>query len=251
MIKKNNKKILWTRSYEDWEYDKKFRNKIAHEILHLPCISFRETPYSLPTINIDAIIITNMRTARIFTEDSAFARYKNTRIYCFGYSSYKILKDDFKNLTIVDPQIRQLKDAIPFFKIVLKKNEQVLLPGPKKRAFALSNYLTDIGIKAIKIDLYETNKTVSFKFLPEDLSNTSKFVDNFLGVLCFCSPSALEGFVNVFSKYLDYLKNIPVVAIGPTTATTCKLYFQNIHVSNQNSTESVLTTADKILFSQR
>jgi uroporphyrinogen-III synthase len=108
----------------------------------------------------------------------------------------------------------------------LKANEinadRWLLPGAKKRAVDLEKLLPN----SIRLDVYETivgaTEPDGSPLSPERIRELAALIPR--SVVCFASPSAVEGFFKTFSNAQPKV----VAVIGPTTAAAAQAHYERV-----------------------
>ena len=118
-----------------------------------------------------------------------------------------------------------------------------LLPGPRKRAFDLASYLADAGYQVQSLDLYQTRpeaRNADGRALGGE--DRDRLARNLGGVVCFASPSAVDGFVELFAERRQRLESMLAIAIGSTTARRAAGSFRTV----QTAPESTVAALAKV-----
>ena len=135
------------------------------------------------------------------------------QVFCLSEKQKEILKLATKNVFV-----SKMKNSASLVKLVMEKNtsETVVFLHGNKTQDSTSSKLNAAGIRFLNLEVYKNSL----------LKN--KINRNF-NVYLFFSPSGVESFIGGGNSVLPDSK---IVAIGKTTATFCRQYFQNkIYIS--------------------
>ncbi len=110
--------------------------------------------------------------------------------------------------------------------------------GPDSPSFDVATALRQIGGTAQHVPVYQTKPQapkITLKSLAENQG---------LKVLCFASPSAVQGFLSVEGlPPLKKTQHLIAVAIGTTTARMCRDHFAQVRVATSPVVESLARSA--------
>ncbi len=244
--------IIWTRAKDDWQRDLLIAQKLKLDIsrlLHLPCVSFLPlpAPESVPVANY--VIFHSSNAVRFAMADKKLASAIRTavKIFSIGQGTSETLKEFDLSATpgFTGNSAKQLADQI----LQSGVGGTFLIPTAKEVAFDSAAYLRNHGRTAETVPCYETTRLATKANGEElnaaDIKNEAK---NFIGAICFASPSAVEGFCNVFSvEALNFKKTLVPIAIGSTTKAEVLKHFGMCHLSKQSSVTSLFEEAQKHL----
>ena len=234
-MKTQTKQLIWSRSREDWLKDQEILKESPYKVLHLPCIEKK-------SIRPDEKILKNLEKVKeacffVFTSQEAVMKAWDIMILqelmrknpclCFGEKTKKLLHKKklktvfFAHCDSAEMMLLPLLNFLPAY-------SQVLLPGPKERAFPLHDKLLEKGFKSTKIDLYKTISEAKDK-LGRKLNTkiSSQIAES--SFIFFASPSAVKGFVKTCILQLKIPCNhLEALCIGPSSMKEAKLYFKKV-----------------------
>lgn len=131
----------------------------------------------------------------------------------------------------------------------LKPGTDVAWPCSKEPSYDIAGHLKRYDIFVEPLAVYETERSLH---LPHgkhpDVSDIDRYIQSLEGVVCFASPSAVQGFSKSLRPAENRLKQeLVAICIGDTTAAACSGLFEQIKVAPEHSVESLAQTAAKIL----
>jgi hypothetical protein len=222
--------IIWTRSLEDWAKDQMMFQGYKGKYLHLPCLS--STPISfeaeLPKGPF-VLAFTSSKASHYFLSSKVGQNFlkHGKSLFSLGKATAEPLLDSgFK------VEIAQVKNGEEFQNWILnrsEKNDLFVLPGGIVRAFDLESGLKNAHRGALKLDIYATQALATTSLGTPILKDISEEID--LGsVVCFASPSAVDGFSAAISKR----DHIIAFCIGDTTAARA-LGFKKVITASEPS----------------
>ena len=125
------------------------------------------------------------------------------------------------------------------------KKHFIVLPGPVKRAVDLKGPLTKMGFECLTLDLYKTI-TCMKKKEGEPLYGALERGESLVGVVCFFSPSAVEGFWQFFKAYHNQIDCL-ACCLGETTGKKARQYFSKVVISPKAEVQSLINLAQGYL----
>jgi uroporphyrinogen-III synthase len=242
--------IVWTRAKEDWQRDLSIveKQKIDLRILvHIPCVSFSQVPLSgsVPAANYVIFHSSNAVRFAMANDKLAAAIRMAVKIFAIGKGTSETMKDFGLSSTpgFAANSAKQLADQI----LQSGVGGTFLIPTAKESAFDSAAYLRSHGRVAAAVPCYETKRHAT-KANGSDFTSAEILAEGkkLSGIICFASPSAVEGFCNVFNVKTSGLnKNLLPVAIGSTTQNEVIKHFETCYRSEQSSVSSLLEEAQK------
>lgn len=242
--------IIWTRAKDDWQRDLTIvetLNVDAQKVLHIPCVSFAPVaaPEQVPAANYVIFHSSNAVRYAMTHEKIAAVVRTAVKIFSIGKGTSETLSEYSLSATpgFAGNSAKQLADQI----LQSGVGGTFLIPTAKENAFDSAAYLRSHGRAAEAVVCYETKrmatKATGAAFSAADAKTEAAA---FSGVICFASPSAVEGFSNVFGGF-DIGKKLVPVAIGATTESEVLKHFATCYRSAQSSVPSLFAEALKQL----
>ncbi len=244
--------IVWTRAIEDWQRDQSIveKQKIDLRILvHIPCVSFSPVPLTAPVSAANYVIFHSSNAVRfaMANEKLAAAIRMAVKIFAIGKGTSDTMKDFGLSSTpgFAANSAKQLADQI----LQSGVGGTFLIPTAKEHAFDSAAYLRSHGRIAESVPCYETKRQAT-KANGSDFTSAEVLAEGkkLSGIICFASPSAVEGFCKVFDvKSTGLNKTLLPVAIGATTESEVIKHFETCSRSEQSTVSSLLEEAQKQL----
>jgi uroporphyrinogen-III synthase len=244
--------IIWTRAKEDWHRDLTIIEKLntdGHKVVHIPCVSFTAVTVEGNVPPANYVIFHSSHAVRfaMAQEKIAGAVRGAVKIFSIGKGTNETLNEYKLSATpgFAGNSAKHLADQI----LQSGVGGSFLIPAAKEQAFDSAAYLRSHGRSAEVVVCYETKrlatKAEGHEFSAAEVKNVSKQLS---GVICFASPSAVEGFNNVFQARSSGIseKLIPI-AIGATTEAEVLKHFTTCIRSAQSTVPAVFTEALKQL----
>ncbi len=250
-------KIIWTRSQDAWIRDESLLRKgLSGLYLHLPCVQvqFLQLSISLDLFSAHK----NKELIMIFTSVNAvrsmiFSPYahllKKAKIFTFGFQTNLLLKTNGYQTNFFI-QIYSAESMSIFLANMLDKSKVfILLPGPVERAFPMAEYFYLRGFVVKKLDCYQVvKKALDSQGHILTKKSVINIVDQLQGVICFASPSAVDGFIFSFSTFLKKIDStLTCVTIGETTQYHCCKFFSKVYRAKEQTVPSMIEAASEIL----
>jgi uroporphyrinogen-III synthase len=126
----------------------------------------------------------------------------------------------------------------------LKALVNVLAIGPARPAYDASAAILSLGFGFTYLSVYETLPLLA---LSED--ECRHYRDELDGVVCFASPSAVQGFVETLMSggHKELGAKLVAVAIGETTALKCRDHFCKVHGAATQELTALVEKAGALL----
>jgi len=242
--------IIWTRSVDNWQQDYQVAQKLnidMNMLLHIPCVSFSAVPVHERVPAANYVIFHSSNAVRFAMAQDALAASVSAavKIFSIGEGTTKTLKAFGLSATpgFAANSAKQLADQILDHGV----GGSFLIPTTTDSAFDSAAYLQSHGRSAIAVPCYKTTRKATHangqEFKQAEISAIAK---KFSGVICFASPSAVEGFCSVFKIETYQLdKKLVAIAIGATTQNEVLKYFNTCYRSSENSVSSLFKEAQK------
>lgn len=225
--------IVWTRGLADWAEDRALLAGIPG-IVHVPCVRLvgLEVP-SRPTKQFSVYIVASPHT---------FAFYPlplGATVHTFGARSAAAARSAGAHV-VHHEGLRSAAELIPILLKTLNKDVTIGIPGAAEPAVDLVTPLRAGGFQAEALPCYQTEaqatKSDGSPFLPEEVQ---AFVARLKGaVVCFASPSAVDGFVKTLPG-----ADVTAACIGPTTARAAAAHFPRTATAPENTLASLAASA--------
>ena len=243
-----SKFIIWTRSREDWPKDAPVLAKGGLPLLHLPCICTRPLPFEAPCASFVALLFTSIRAIQMSLDDPALSALVRAipLVMTFGARCTAELRK--RGLT--PHRAKQAKSSLELTRYFVDKiaptlaaRAQVLAMGPARPAFDAGREISSLGLGYTYLPLYETLPRLELS--GKDREHYRRSLE---GIVCFASPSAVEGFAqSLMAGGEDQLgTRLVAVAIGETTARKCRAYFREVHLAATQDVAALVERAQAL-----
>lgn len=193
-------------------------------VLEMPLLEFEmlEAPSQKVTEDADWILFTSPRGVHAFVD--AGLKAEGCRVGCLGTGTAAALAEHGieDHLGFSGKNGEELAQA---FKTKINPPAKVLLPGPVTRINAPLEILREAGFTVLDLPLYRTVPVA-----PTQPPGTH-------AVIFFCSPSAVRSFAGALEERPE------CIAIGETTARTCRELGFPVRVADKPDLESMLQAA--------
>ncbi len=255
------RRIIWTRSADDFAKDKALFGSSESKVLHLPCLSskglsgrqlspaLQELSALEASFSKKAVIFTSWRAIHFSLQHPELRAFMHqARLFCFGEKTRSYLAA--KHFVVESfAGIRTASEIPNVISNYLDSDTFVLLPGPLTRAFDLESALNVMQFQAKAIHVYHSVPCLFMPdFHPPSEEQKSELIATLCGVICFASPSAVDGFVDALAPQNNRLSaDLHALALGETTATRCRLHFHHVHVAEQNDLKIAFAKALVVL----
>ena len=242
--------LIWTRSIDDWKHDKQILDKLETDVLHLPCIAMTGLSVKFPRRKPQVFIATSGNAIRYSARHAALLNLMRTAetVFAIGPGTKDALKE-FKINAEIPPGVINAESLSDWLARNLRPGTDVAWPCSKEPSYDIASHLRRFDIHVEPLAVYETERSLH---LPHgkhpEKSDLDRYIQSLEGVVCFASPSAVEGFVRSLHPSDNRLKHeLTAVCIGDTTASACKPHFEHIKISPSPSIEDLADTAEKLL----
>ena len=242
--------LIWTRARQDWAKDFDRFGHIQNHTRHLPCISLQSLPVKFPDGEFPYFVYTSANAVR-FAEKSPrimLAMQKAKGIFTFGRATSALLSTLGFDVTR-PPGVHSAKQLGEYIAGNLQKGERIAIPSPEAPAFDMTTALSKAGLQPEQIVLYQTLAKMTY---PDgtvvDRKEAERLESELTGVVCFASPSAVEGFCNILSPKENRLhESLKAVSIGPVTHKAASPNFKESYVCNTANLTSLIARATELL----
>jgi uroporphyrinogen-III synthase len=241
------KSLVWTRPASDWQSDSQLLKAVGEKahIERLPCVAVTPVKVEPLTGKFDVLVFTSSKAADFaLVHHSVMMAAKQAKaVYTHGPSTAKTLARYDLRTEIID--VRTAEDLAAGLLAKLEPGTKVLWPRAKEPAFDLEGALNDGGLVATSFVCYRTDSGVlGLDGKPLAKGRLKALRESLTGVVCFASPSAVEGFVLDLEPRDHRLgREVIAIALGPTTAKACEGHFQTVKVAKANGLEALVARA--------
>ena len=245
--------LIWTRAHADWAEDaprleaakQSAATAAAFEIIRIPCLELR--PLATDPLEpgvFDAAVVTSSNALQ-FASPSLLAVLRTCRqVYTHGEKT----QSTAQSLGLSQTEriaVRTAEDLANTLASKLQRKARILIPTAATPAFDLESALKVAGLEPTIIKTYKTRVRAA---LADGRPPPSDFVTNaqqsWSGVVCFASPSAVDGFSAVFMLANHRLREtLTAIALGPTTKAACESRFDQVRTANHNRLEALIERA--------
>ena len=238
------KLMIWTRSFDDWPDDVAMIAASGVPALHLPCISTRALPFARPEGTFAVVIFTSVRAIHAAFADDRLAALVRSIPLVMSFGARCTSELERRGVrTYRPPEIHSAQGLVAHFVAdiapSLKAPVKVLAIGPSRPAYDASAAILSLGFEFTYLSVYETLPLLALG--EDECRHYRKELD---GVVCFASPSAVQGFVETLMNgdHKELGTKLVAVAIGETTALTCRDHFCKVHCA---ATQELIALVEK------
>jgi uroporphyrinogen-III synthase len=238
--------LIWTRSIDDWTHDDAILKKLSVDVLHLPCIAIRPLSVKFPRQKPHVFVITSTNGVKYAARHVALLNLMRTSesVFAIGPVTKEALAEHKISAEI--PQgVDNAESLAQWLSHNLKPGTDVAWPCAKEPHYDITAHLAPYDIIVEALPVYETERSLH---LPHgkhpDAPDIERYIQSLQGVVCFASPSAVQGFAKSLQPSDNRLKHeLTAVSIGPSTTAACKGLFERIETAPEPSIESLAQTA--------
>ncbi len=212
--------LIWTRAFDDWAYDKKILDELDLDVLHFPCIELATVPVKFPKQKPQIFVFTSANAVRYAMRHAALINLVKSAeaVYAVGPSTLAALTDCHMHAEI-PPAVSSAEHLAIWISRNIAPHTAIAIPSAKEPIFDFKEYLGRYAIHADVLPVYQTHRALR---LPNgkipDKAVIDRLIQTLEGVVCFASPSAVEGFTNTLVLNPNRLTEaLTAVVIGPTT----------------------------------
>ena len=241
--------MIWTRSEDDWESDKKLLSELPFSVLHFPCIKVFPIDYRLSEEGYNKFVITSPKAVAYAWQDIRIRSMlkKAAMVYTFGKKTRQILAEHA--LQVEAPAgVKGSRELAKHLERELSKEDKILVLGAVRPAFDLVHYLKECHFNADYLALYQTKPDGK----PQDriMNDHQSLIGS---VVCFASPSAVNGFEQLIGEKqcLWFYEHLVAVVIGDTTAEQCSTCYKRVIISKESSIPALIEAAKNFLMQGR
>lgn len=242
--------LIWTRAFDDWEYDKKVLETLKLDVLHFPCIELTPIPVKFPKQKPQIFVFTSANAVRYSGRHPALMNLVKSSegVYAIGPSTLAALSQVEVSAEML-PGVPSAEQMAVWLSRNISPHTTVAIPSAKEPSFDFKSFLERYVIHVDVLPVYQTHRMLR---LPNgkapDAAAVERYIQTLDGVVCFASPSAVEGFVYTLSPESNRLKNeLTAVCIGGTTQKAAEPYFKNVLVADESSIVSLAEKARSAL----
>lgn len=237
--------IIWTRGLDDWDYDKGVLASLDLDVLHFPCIELTPVPVKFPKQKPQIFVFTSANAVRYAGHHPALMNLVKSSegVYAIGLSTQAALTAA-KIHSEIPAEVQSAEHIAVWLSRNLSPHTIVAIPSAKEPSFDFKDFLERYAIHVDILPVYQTHRMLR---LPNgkspDAATVERYIQTLDGVVCFASPSAVEGFANTLMAHKNRLYDaLTAVAIGGTTEKAAVRYFSHVVVSPE---QSILGLAEK------
>jgi uroporphyrinogen-III synthase len=240
--------VVWTRSADDWKHDKPLLKTRHLEPLHLPCISMTGMAVKFPKRKPHMFIVTSNNAVQYTARHKALFNLMRSceGVFTIGEATRTALKA-FKIDAEVPPGVTNAEQLASWLSKNIRPGTDVAWPCSREPSFDFTTELARYDIHIDPLPVYATDKNL---YLPHgklpDADDVKRFIATLDGVVCFASPSAIDGFTRTLNPSENRLRGgLTACCIGTTTAAFAEGHFDRIVVAKEHSVESLAELAAK------
>jgi uroporphyrinogen-III synthase len=242
--------LIWTRSADDWEHDKPILD--AHDVdkLHLPCIAMTGLAVKFPKRKPHMFIMTSGNAVRYAARHPALFNLMRSSegVFAIGPGTKEALKN-FKINADVPPNVTNAEQLTTWLSHNLRPGTDVAWPCSREPSYDIAGHLARYDIHVDPLPVYATEKSLHLPHgkAPE-AEDIERYIQSLEGVVCFASPSAIDGFTRSLTPSENRLRHeLIACCIGGTTSAFAEGHFDKILVAPTPSVSALVETAVKAL----
>jgi uroporphyrinogen-III synthase len=242
--------LIWTRSADDWEHDKPILDVTDIDVLHLPCIAMTGLAVKFPKRKPQIFIFTSGNAVRYSARHPALFNLMRSSegVLAVGPGTKEALKSHKINAE-VPPGVSNAEQLTEWMTQNLRPGTDVAWPCSKEPSYDIAGSLVRYDIHVEPLAVYATEKALHLPHgkMPDD-SDIERYIQSLEGVVCFASPSAIDGFTRSLNPSENRLRHeVIACCIGQTTAAFAEGHFDKVVIAPTHSIESLVETAVKEL----
>lgn len=238
--------LIWTRAVSDWSDD---RIHLPAGTVHIPClrrvslVPHVAEGYPFPYVVVSSVAAVQALAGLVKLRE----RLVSSTFFCFGRRTASELavngyRQSLCPVTSSAGLVDYLADQLP-------ATSRLAVLTAKQPAFPVAEGLRARGFEVSQFVLYQTIVGASLADGSVLDANQRATIANNRSVICFASPSAVQGFTKVFHNEIDRLKKkFRAVAIGQTTARQLTTSLPSIpcYLADDFTLTSLIKTALRI-----
>ncbi len=242
--------LIWTRSIDDWKHDRPILDMLDVDVLHLPCITMAGLSVKFPKRKPNIFIATSGNAIRYSARHAALLNLMRSAeaVFAIGPGTKEALKE-FKVNAEIPPGVNNAESLSNWLSSNIRPGSDVAWPCSREPSYDIAEHLRPFDIIIEPLAVYATERSLHLPNGKEpDSVDIDRYIQSLEGVVCFASPSAIEGFSKSLHPADNRLKHeLTAVCIGETTASACKGHFDKIVVCETATVEDLAQTAAKQL----
>ncbi len=240
--------VIWTRSADDWPHDKAILKSKHLEPLHLPCISMAGMAVKFPKRKPHMFIVTSASAVEYTARHKALFNLMRSSegVFTVGEATKNALKAH-RIESEVPPGVTNAAQLSNWLSKNIRPGTDIAWPCSREPSFDFTSALARYDIQIDPLPVYATEKILHLPHgkLPEE-DDINRFIGSLEGVVCFASPSAIDGFTRTLTPSENRLHtSLIACCIGSTTSAFAEGHFDKIVVAPTHSIESLAETAEK------
>jgi uroporphyrinogen-III synthase len=238
--------MIWTRSADDWEHDKPILDALDVDVLHLPCIAMTGIPVKFPKRKPQIFIMTSGNAVRYSARHPALFNLMRSSegVIAIGPGTKEALKE-FKINAEVPPQVANAEQLSGWLANNIRPGTDIAWPCSRDPSYDIAGHLSRYDIHVEPLAVYATEKSLHLPHgkAPEQ-SDIDRYIQSLEGVVCFASPSAIDGFTRTLMPSENRLYNeLIACCIGTTSSAFAEGHFAKILVAPTPSVTALAETA--------
>lgn len=244
--------LVWTRGLADWQDDQLRLNSSGlgelATIVHLPCIRTVAVASKIPSGPWHAAVITSATVLQHASPALLHELKQCKAIYTHGEKTAEAVRAAQLPVHWLN-EARTAEGLERLVSALLPAGASILLPGAAEPAFDMAASLMARGHAARHVPCYRTEEALAYPdgTLPKE-AEIRAFVDQWQGLACFTSPSAVRAFVKGLNPKGNRLyQGLTGLALGPTTARAMEEHFAHIKIAPVNAVASLIQLAKDTL----
>lgn len=242
--------IIWTRALDDWAEDRLLLKSNEVEALHLPCLKIQGLPVRFPKQKPEIFVFTSANAVRYVQRHHALVNLirQAEAVYAVGPGTLSALKEN-KIPAEVPPGVQTAEQLATWLSRNLAPDSDLAWPTAREPSYNLKEHLARYQINLDVLAVYHTEKCLH---LPNgktpDEAAVERYIQSLEGVVCFASPSSVDGFIRTLTPSENRLKHeLCAVVIGPTTRAAADGHFEKIVMLSEPTVEGLAKKAAEIL----
>ena len=231
---------------DDWEHDQKILEGLRVEALHLPCLSMTGLAVKFPKHKPQIFVFTSANAVRYAARHPALVNLMRGSecVYAIGIGTLSALRE-FKVQGEVPEGVKNAEELAVYMSRNIRPDTYVAWPSSREPSYDLQGHLARYGIYVTPLPVYATEKQLHLPNgkLP-DQPTIERYIQSLEGVVCFASPSAIDGFARTLAPSENRLRReLTAVVIGTTTKAACEGHFDRIITIAEPRVELLAETA--------
>ena len=240
--------VVWTRSADDWKHDKAVLKSQKLEALHLPCISMAGLTVKFPKHKPHLFIVTSANAVLYTARHKALFNLMRSSegVFTIGEPTKEALKAH-KIESEIPPKVTNAEQLCDWLSKNIRPGTDIAWPCSREPSFDFASRLSRYDIYIDPLPVYATEKNLCLPYGKQpDQDDINRFIGTLEGVVCFASPSAIDGFTRTLNPSENRLRaSLTACCIGTTTAAFAEGHFDRIVIAETHTIESLASVAHK------